>query len=363
VWWARPDLLPSRPNKAQKEANEAAIAFFNMAGSRAFHFVTPPQPLSSFHRQGRTLTEASVEKRTSLSEQLKGMSVGTLLDLWFLEASKKEDELKLELIASTLSGRLRESNNDEARVLSKISDFIKERNQDDFLRWNLIEALGKAATPGALKVLLELVQSAEVSNELKPYLMSQIGNVGDILWGGTFHQELAPPLEQGWKQAEGDESARNVIAIALAKVGAPSSIEILIKEVAAGGRTISEFGQTSSMSAWEAYGALQFVRNLDSVPTLEAGLAANASGDMIMVASGQALASMGRPEATKALLDWIKSDRSDVEVYIDEWLSKMRDQTSVDLAVSVAKSDRFANNTNRIALKKVLTHRKAYRSQ
>ncbi|TAN35323.1 hypothetical protein EPN27_04080, partial [Patescibacteria group bacterium] len=308
-WWITSKQPTSRPappitTPGTDNLSGAASNFFKRANRSQWVEGTPQWPQSPFQPEGRTLVDATVEERMTFNENLQAQPAGALLDLWLIEARDKQDALRLDFIADALSEQLRKQDGQAADVVSSIVQYIKDKNQDDFLRWRLVETLGDAATSGTLAVLLDLARSAEAYPDLRPIVLHQIARVGDILWDERFHEELSPLLERARTEAAADEPLVTALSIALAKVGAPTSIEVLVKDVLRGGLTIPEFEQRNDMMAWAAYNALERVRNERSVPVLERALMEGQPGGMDMVASGWALAHMGQPEATKVLLDW-----------------------------------------------------------
>ena len=82
-----------------------------------------------------------------------------------------------------------------------------------------------------------------------------------------------------------------------------------------------------------------------------------------LVLSGASLASMGRPEATTALLHWAESSPRDVGQLIEPWLSEVRDPDSLGLLEqTMASPSTFKNAENWKALERALQEWKASRA-
>ena len=74
--------------------------------------------------------------------------------------------------------------------------------------------------------------------------------------------------------------------------------------VADSGATVPEVEKGKNLPALAALRALKKIRNPEVVPILAKELTHADLEDVVFIASGDALAAMGRPEATKALLEW-----------------------------------------------------------
>jgi hypothetical protein len=52
--------------------------------------------------------------------------------------------------------------------------------------------------------------------------------------------------------------------------------------------------------------------------------------DVVFIASGDALAAIGRPEATEALLEWAKQAPREATPLVERWFRQIRDSVSLD---------------------------------
>jgi hypothetical protein len=367
-WWAglrQPLKYVQRPSGLpQNEISAVHVQQFLARRNPPLPFEAPLQwPSSPLHPAGQTLSEASVEERKAYSDSLRDDSAGLLLERWLSESQNGQDNLKLDFIADALATRLRAGGDDAAAAVARMAEFAREANYDLLFRWRMVQTLGEAATPTALRALLELAESAEKPGNLEPIVMHQIAGAGEIQWEGRFHEELSPVLEDAWVKPGMGDALSAAIANAMADVGSPASIELLIRESVLAGPSLSEFEQRDGSRGWQAYQALEKVRNAECVPILTRYLNEGRPGDVSMIAAGQALASMGRPEATAALLEWSRSSPADVSAFIGEWMSIMRDPVSADLAADAAASGSYANLSNQAALQVALAEWSAHRSK
>jgi len=328
---------------------------------RTFKPLSEPQPSvpSPFRTTSSGVAEMDVEARMALNDQLLAMPAPLLVEAWQEEARKKDDPLRLDFVGNALSFRLRDRDESLARSYDQLALYLNDPANDVFLRWQLCQTLGEAATLRALSILLDLAGSSD-STDLRRFALHEIGRIGDITWGERYHEELSPSLEIAWRRESNDQQLVSALSMALAKVGAASGVRLLIEEVEHAGRTLDEYEARATDKAWIAFSALEQVRNPAAVPSLELILSQNAPGSTSNAAAGFALSSMGQPDATKAILRWAQAANMDVGPLIFDWLIKMRDVGSVALVETALKEARFASSENKDALERTFS---TWRSQ
>jgi hypothetical protein len=198
---------------------------------------------------------------------------------------------------------------------------------------------------------------------LRQLVHNMIGGIGEFQWGGQFHPELSPILEQAWKTAGTTPGYREALAEGIAGVGARSGIELLYQEARRGGQTVAEFSAQEDNLAWHVFDVFQKIRNPDAIPVLAARLGDQPLENLDLVLSGTALAAMGQPEATTVLLRWAESAPRDVGPLLEPWLSEVRDPDSLALLQqTVAAPSAFKNRDNWSALDRALREWNARRS-
>lgn len=232
-------------------------------------------------------------------------------------------------------------NNALARRLQQVGDetvyqAIRERLQQADLpnerkAW-LVALLTEVATPAALDILLaEALRGSDT--ELRKTMLDGIREMGDRRWEGRFHPELSPLLAEAWSQADhADAELLTALALSMAKAGAANGVEQLVAAIANSGKTMQEIQHGQDARAHAALNALREVRNPEAIPTLVKWFnSAYSSDDTAFIASGDALAAMGLPEATKILLEWAKHVPDNAAALAGRWLGEVRDTGSVQL--------------------------------
>ena len=101
--------------------------------------------------------------------------------------------------------------------------------------------------------------------------------------------------------------------------------------------------------------ALSEARNPHAIPILVKGIRDQRADNLELIISGEALAAMGIPEATKAIIEWAKGADSDVATLVKPWLSKMRDEGSIKLVkYTLENNEPFKSDAVKKAVKEGL---------
>ncbi|MGH8587897.1 MAG: hypothetical protein ACREXX_00745, partial [Gammaproteobacteria bacterium] len=149
-------------------------------------------------------------------------------------------------------------------------------------------------------------------------------------WDARSHPELSPVLEEIWNQRPGDWELLSTVATGIANAGSERGTTLLLRAVANSGPTVTEVEKGKNLPALAALQALRKIRNPAVVPILAKELTHADLEDVVFVASGDALAAMGRPEATEALLEWAKQAPREATPLVERWFKQIRDSVSLE---------------------------------
>ncbi len=318
------------------------------------------KPLPQLPYEGRLMVDLTVPERIEYNDTLRALDAETLFRVW-KDSKEKTDYLRTDFIANALASKLQtELVSETLPVYKAISSFIADKSNDENARMDLIQTLGQTVTPQSLDIILGCLKTGK-EEHLVGACLGAVHQVSVTRWGGSFHEELSPPLEEFLK-ANTDRGYLSVITYAIAQIGAPSGIEFLLKSVLVSGKTTADFEKLltrsralygSVSSGEESIGnfptyeeelagaaryALQDTRNPKAIPILKRGLRNQQPDDLELVVSGEALAAMGDAEATKAILEWAKGRDASVAPLVEEWIGKMRDTNSVLLVKETVAS-------------------------
>jgi hypothetical protein len=306
----------------------------------------------------------TVEERNRLAEQFQHLNAQGLADQLFALLQANGDPGRIDIAWRLLVPKLQTelADADKPLLYSQIESLINGSALNDREKSVLVQMLGRIATPEALNLLLKVAQQDSAS-PLRQVANKMISTTGDVQWDGRFHEELSPVLEQAWTASKEVPGLREAVAEALAGVGAASGVELLLAEARRGGETVSEFSSQQDNLVWHVLDVFAKIRNPEAVPTLAARLGHQALDNLDLVVSGTALASMGRSEATTALLHWAESSKRDVGQLVEPWLSEARDPDSLALLEQhLADPTRFQNQENHKAVERALREWHARRS-
>ncbi len=119
-----------------------------------------------------------------------------------------------------------------AEIYQEIAGLLRDAGLSYAVRAQLVDLLGEIATPEALALLLEVAGQGMESPMYAPALNS-ISHIGENRWGGRFHEELSPLLEEAWKAAD-DQDRPYLVAVtrAIVGIGAPSGIGLMLDTLA-----------------------------------------------------------------------------------------------------------------------------------
>lgn len=119
-----------------------------------------------------------------------------------------------------------------AEIYQEIAGLLRDAGLSYAVRAQLVDLLGEIATPEALALLLDLAGQGMESPMYAPALNS-LSHIGENRWGGRFHEELSPLLEEAWKTAdERDWPYLVAVTRAIVGIGAPSGIGLMLDTLA-----------------------------------------------------------------------------------------------------------------------------------
>lgn len=153
-------------------------------------------------------------------------------DLWrrWLRLVEQRAYQQIPIVNAMLAESLRSDGG--ADIYQEIANLLRDVSLPFQVRSQLVELLGEIATPEALALLLDLADQGMESPMYAPAL-NAISHIGENRWGGRFHEELSPLLEQAWKSMESSDWPYLVaVTQAIVGIGAPSGIGLLLDTLA-----------------------------------------------------------------------------------------------------------------------------------
>ena len=268
----------------------------------------------------------SVEARQQHFDRLVQQAPDSLWSYW-QQLLNDHQVAQLEMATYALAHKLRQAGNEE--IYSSIAAVLRGSSlSTDQKRW-VVDLLTETATSNALKVVLNEAVNSEPS-ALQRLLLDSILKMTNNRWDARFHPELSSVLEEIWNQRPGDWELLLTVATGIANAGSERGGTLLLSAVANSRPTVTEVEKGRNLPALAALGALRKIRNPEVVPILAKELTHADLKDVVFIASGDALAAMGRPEATEALLEWAKQAPREASPLVERWFRQIRDSLSLE---------------------------------
>ncbi|MDQ3775871.1 MAG: hypothetical protein M3461_16725 [Pseudomonadota bacterium] len=268
----------------------------------------------------------SVKARQQHFDQLVEQPADSLWSYW-QQLLNNHQVTQLEMATYALAHELRQAGNEE--IYPSIAEVLRESSLSiDQKRW-VVDLLTETATSEALKVVLNEAVSSQAS-ALQRLLLESILKMTNNRWDARFHPELSPVLEDIWNQRPGDWELLLTVATGIANAGSERGATLLLRAVANSHPTVTEVEKGKNLPALAALRALRKIRNPEVVPILAKELTHADLKDVVFIASGDALAAMGRPEATEALLEWAKQAPREATPLVERWFRQIRDSVSLE---------------------------------
>jgi PBS lyase HEAT-like repeat-containing protein len=268
----------------------------------------------------------SVEARQRLFDRLVEQPPDSLWNYWH-RLLNEHQVTQLEMATHALAHKLRQAGNEE--IYTSIAEVFRESSlSTDQKRW-VVDLLTETATSEALKAVLNEAVNSQPS-ALQRLLLESILKMTNNRWDARFHPELSPVLEEIWNQRPGGWELLLTVATGIANAGSEHGGALLLRAVANSGPTVTEVEKGKNLPALAALRALRKIRNPEVVPILAKELTHADLEDVVFIASGDALAAMGRPEATEALLEWAKQAPPEATPLVERWFRQIRDSVSLE---------------------------------
>ena len=245
---------------------------------------------------GRKFATMGVMERNAQLMEIKKHDLAAIFRLWRDANRVDEDMMKQGAIATTLAYAMRERQ-PGPELVEEMRLFVADGSNTLRERAAVIGIFGGAKTKVAVDFLLQAATTLE-DKELRQVAIAQISGVG-ALWGdGSYHEERSPALEQVWRESR-DPDLLIAVAVAMAKIGAPSAVDLLLSAAFMEDRK-------DDVRKRAALGVLDKIYTPNAVPPVAARLAAQPATAPASAITGSILVGIGDPSAAKALLGWLQ---------------------------------------------------------
>lgn len=267
------------------------------------------------HSKKYIKNEQNVQKTVALNND-------ELLDR--LESLLMDDNNSRELnqINALLTENLRKTSDQSItdRIVELLSYNTLSIEQQNYL----LRFLGKLGTSDAIQALTSLIPLLNDGPSIEQ-LAQVFQEMGYSRWDTEMFAKNPFPLERAWQNALGNKLLESAIANAIARIGTPNGVKLLIKSVD-NANNVEEIAQVLG-------NALAKLGNQDSIRLLGEALRNNDISQPVAYVAGYALAHNSHEQAAKTLLDWASNATENDSNMVYEWLQTTMENNS--LAVNI----------------------------
>ena len=269
-----------------------------------------------------------------------------------LDAERVEhDDLKQMHLKTTFAGALM-LKKPSPEFLEQLYGFVTNSANLKFERDLLIGALEGAATKESVELLLRIANNApDLETRQSAATLSGVGTLGHD------GPELSPILERTWRET-GDATLIRSTAAAMAKMGRPSGVELLLSAALATDGRDKARQQT-------AYYALQEVYRGEAVPPLAARLADQPPTSEAVKLVAPILARTSGPAGQEAVVNWLRNRPENAAPLVHDLIRQQirTDPFETAWATAVDPAVPFKNEENRKAIREALDAYRAGRTR
>lgn len=307
----------------------------------------PATPLGGADPE-RKFAKMGVLERSAILEEIGKQELPQIFQA-MLDAEWVEHDSRKQMHLQTTFSNALQVKKPTPEFLEQMYGFIINRANPEFERHLLIGALKGAGTTESVDLLLRVAKTGP--DEEMRGAAATLSSVASSSMNGP---ELSPLLERTWRETSNPTLIRST-ASAMAKIGKPSGIELLLSAALASDDRDKARKDAASF-------ALQLAYINDAVPPLAARLANQPPTSDAVQLVAPILARIGDETAGKALVDWLQGRNENAAALIDDlirqrWLTNPIESgwgAALDPAVP------FKNEDNRKAIREALD---AYRAR
>jgi hypothetical protein len=269
-----------------------------------------------------------------------------------LDAKRVEQDSRKQMHLQTTFSNALMLKKPSLEFLEQLYGFVTNSANLKFERDLLIGALEGAATKESVELLLRIANNApDLETRQSAATLSGVGTLGHD------GPELSPILERTWRET-GDATLIRSTAAAMAKMGRPSGVELLLSAALATDGRDKARQQT-------AYYALQEVYRGEAVPPLAARLADQPPTSEAVKLVAPILARTSGPAGQEAVVNWLRNRPENAAPLVHDLIRQQirTDPFESAWATAVDPAVPFKNEENRKAIREALDAYRAGRTR
>jgi hypothetical protein len=263
-------------------------------------------------------------------DSLAALPAKQLWQQWLAVSASDTQANTRQALAVALGIKLRAY--DEPTLLAGIKQHLADTNATALERARLAQLLAEIATPAALNVLVEalLDNGAQSAKDCPPCAMAfsnAIKTVADSLPEPPRRADLSAVLETAWSQPDLNQPELNTLALAIAKLGTPRGVDLLLAAVEKNGTALPSMQKPavgrSAQQALAAFLAMGEVINPDSETVLSSAFLGHRAHEAVFVAAGQGLVNLGSDSAAQQVLQRLDELPASEVAVGQRWLGQL----------------------------------------
>ncbi len=308
---------------------------------------TPSAPTSP----GKKFKDMTLHEEKAVMDEIKKRDLPAIFQA-MIDAKRVENDSRKQLHLQTVFSNALMAKKPSPEFLEQMYGFITNSANSEFERHLLIGALESASTKETVELLLRVAKTAPDEKFRKA--AATLSGVGS---NSLTEREVLPQLERTWKETS-DLTLLRSTAAGMAKIGAPSSIELLLSAA------LATDGQDKTRQQ-VAYYALQEVYKREAVPPLAARLKDQQPMSEAVKLVAPVLARISDAPASKALVEWLQGRNENAAPLIHDLIRQrwLGDPFQSAWAAALDPAVSFKNEENRKAIREALDAYRAGRSR
>lgn len=289
----------------------------------------------------RKFVEMTARESREILRQITTIDPDELFQL-FLDAGRiDQDPQKQSALQGKLANAIK-AQTPTAEFTTKMKRFVMDESNSKLERGLLTSAFADAHT----KEGTEFVFWA-LANQTDPDLKQ--GVISNISGLGGSQPYLPAMIEPLWRESK-DVELLNAVAMAMAREGAPSSIELLLPALAA---PKGEDDVRRRAALW----GLKKVYRKEAVPALKSALENSPPGSPMSEIALDIMSRLGDESASRAVVGWLQNADSSAAAQVSAWIGRGAHTAAAEAALN--PSVNFRSEKNREAIRTALAAQRA----
>jgi len=345
--WLQNDPPSESPQTGNSPSQTATVAAEPVKAPPTVHALDPVPATNASVTAQKKFNEMDVLARIAIKDEIAKQDLPAIFQA-MIDAKRVEQDSRKQMHLKTTFANALSQKTPTPEFLEQLYGFVTNDANSPFERQLVIGALQSAATKETVDLLLRVARSAQEQK-----IRESAGSLAGVGAGGRGGPELSPALERVWRES-GNPKLLMSTASSMARIGAPSGIELLLSAALA-------TDDRDKARQVAAHAALQQVYQRDAAPPLAARLANQPPTSEVVKLVAPILARTNGPAGQEALVSWLQSRSENAAPLVHDLIRQQirTDPFESAWAKALDPAVSFTNEENRKAIREALD---AYRA-